>query len=74
MAAEGHSDKMASDMEVWMKQRCGSEFLHAMKVAAADIHSQTATVGHLCCADFYERGMQTLGYHWQKCIAYGSEC
>ena len=28
MAAEGHSDKMASDMEVRMKQRCGIEFLH----------------------------------------------
>jgi hypothetical protein len=31
MAAEGQSDKMASDMEVRMKQRCVTEFLHAEK-------------------------------------------
>ena len=31
MAAEGQSDKMASDMEVRMKQRCVIEFLHAEK-------------------------------------------
>jgi len=29
--AEGQSDRMASDMEVQMKQRCGTEFLHAKK-------------------------------------------
>ena len=38
MAAEGQSDKMASDMEKCMKQRCGSEFLHAEKMALMDIH------------------------------------
>jgi len=27
MAAEGQSDKMASDMEVSMKKRCVTEFL-----------------------------------------------
>ena len=32
MAAEGQSDKMASDMEVHMKQRCVTEFLHAKKL------------------------------------------
>ncbi|MEQ5154436.1 hypothetical protein ABN254_21715, partial [Providencia rettgeri] len=31
MAAEGQSDKMASDMEVHMKQRCVTNFLHAGK-------------------------------------------
>ena len=31
MAAEGQSDKMASDMEMQMKQRCGVEFLRAEK-------------------------------------------
>jgi len=31
MAAEGQSDKMASDMEARMKQRCGFEFLHTEK-------------------------------------------
>lgn len=28
MAVEGHSDKMGSDMEARMKQRCAIEFLH----------------------------------------------
>ena len=30
-AAEGQSDKMASNMEVQMKQRCETEFLHEDK-------------------------------------------
>ena len=38
MAAEGQSDRMVSDMEVHMKQRCGIEFLHAEKMAPIDIH------------------------------------
>mgnify|MGYP001860934035 CR=1 FL=1 len=38
MAAEGQSDKMASDMEVRMKERCGIEFLHLEKMAPTDIH------------------------------------
>ena len=38
MAAEGHSDKMVSDMEVHVKQRCVTEFLHAEKMAPTDIH------------------------------------
>jgi len=38
MTAEGQSDKMASDMEVRMKQRCVIEFLHADKIAPNDIH------------------------------------
>ena len=29
MAAEGQSDRMVSDMEVYMKQRCVTEFHHA---------------------------------------------
>ena len=37
-AAEGHSDRMASDMEVHMKQRCEIEFLCAEKMAHIDIH------------------------------------
>jgi len=31
MAAEGQSDKMASDVEMHMKQRCVTEFLHLEK-------------------------------------------
>ena len=38
MAAEGQSDKMASDVEVRVKQRSGIEFLHVEKVAPTNIH------------------------------------
>jgi len=38
MAAEGQSDKMVSDLEVQMKQRCVNEFLHVQKIALIDIH------------------------------------
>ena len=33
MAAEGQSDRTASDMEVRMKQRCATEFLHEGKTS-----------------------------------------
>ena len=53
MAAERQTDKMASDMEVLMKQRCVTEFLHAEEMTPTDIHrylmniygDQTADVG-----------------------------
>ena len=38
MAAEGPSDRMVPDMEACMKQRCGTEFLHAEKTAPTDVH------------------------------------
>ena len=38
MAAEGQSDKMFSDIDVCMKQRHGTEFLHVGKTAPIDIH------------------------------------
>ena len=38
LAVEGQYDKMASDVEVCVKQRCGAEFLHAEKMAPVDIH------------------------------------
>ena len=38
MTAEQQSDKMASEMEVRMKQRCITEFLHVEKIAPSDIH------------------------------------
>ena len=44
MAAEGKSDRMASDMEVWMKPRGGTEFLHEEKVAPTDIHQDLQNV------------------------------
>ena len=44
MTAEGQSDKMASDMEVRMKQRCVIEFLHVAKIAPNDIHQRLLNV------------------------------
>jgi transposase len=44
MTAEGQSDKMASGMEVRMKQRCVIEFLHAEKIAPNDIHQRLLNV------------------------------
>jgi hypothetical protein len=38
MTAEGQSDKMASDMELRMKQMCVNEFLCVEKIAPSDIH------------------------------------
>ena len=38
MAAEGQSDKMASNMEVHMKCRCVTEYLHVEINAPTDIH------------------------------------
>jgi len=37
MAAEGQSDRMVSDMEMCMKQRCGTEFLYVEQIALLDI-------------------------------------
>ena len=44
MTAEGQSDKMASDMEVRMMQRCVIEFLHAEKIVPNDIHRRLLNV------------------------------
>ena len=44
MTTEGASDKLASDVEVRMKQRCVSEFLHAEKIAPNDIHRRLLKV------------------------------
>ena len=44
MAAEGQSDTMASDMEVCMKQRCVTEFLHVEKMSPTDIHGHLLNV------------------------------
>jgi len=44
MTAEGQSDKMASDMEVRMQQRCVIEFLHAEKIAPNDVHRRLLNV------------------------------
>jgi len=44
MTAEGQTDKMASDMEVRMKQRCVIEFLHGEKITPNDIHRRLLNV------------------------------
>ena len=36
MAAEGQSERMVSDMEVCMKQSCGTKLLHVDKMAPTD--------------------------------------
>lgn len=38
MAAQGHSDKMMFDMEVFRKKRSVMVFLHVEKIAPVDIH------------------------------------
>ena len=38
VTAEGQSDRMMSDIEVRLKQRCVIEFLHVEKMALTDIH------------------------------------
>ncbi len=38
MAAEGQSERMASNVEVCMKQRYGTEVLHVEKMEPTDIH------------------------------------
>ena len=50
MAPEGQHDKMASDVEVHLKQRCGTEFLCVEKISPTYVHQ------HLL--NFY--GAQTL--------------
>ena len=44
MAAEGQSDKMVSDMEVRMKQRSVTEFLHVETIVPVDIHQHLLNV------------------------------
>jgi len=38
MVADKQSDKMASDMEVWVKQRRINEYLHVEKIVSIDIY------------------------------------
>jgi len=44
MATEGLSDKLTTNMEVHMKQRCVTEFLHAERNAPMDIHQRLLKV------------------------------
>jgi len=66
LAAQGQSDKMASDMEVCRRQRCVTEFLHAEKMAPIDIQ------WHLLNVD----GDQTVDVstvrQWVECFSSGN--
>ena len=44
MAAEGQSETVVSDMEACMKQRCGTEFLHAEKMASINVHQHLLNI------------------------------
>ena len=44
MAAEEQSDRMVSDVEVYMKQKCGMELLHAEKEMAPMVCPQMAFI------------------------------
>ena len=38
IAEEGQTDKIPSDIEVCMNQRCVTEFLHTGKIVPTDVH------------------------------------
>ena len=65
MAAEGQSDKMASDLEVRTRQKSIVEFLSVGKIAPIDIH--------LCLLNTYRD--QTVdvstGQWWVLCLISG---
>ena len=44
MAAEGQSNKMASDMEVHVEQRCITESLQVEKIAPTDIYQHLLNI------------------------------
>jgi hypothetical protein len=44
MTAKGQSDKMTSNMEVRMKQRCVIEFLHAEKIVSNNINRRLLNI------------------------------
>ena len=49
MAAEGQSDKKASDVEVCMMQRYVTEFLHELKMVPTDETVDVGTVSGRWC-------------------------
>ena len=76
MAAEGQSDTMASDMEVYTKERCASELLHTAK----SVHPLTFTDA---CWTFLEieqwmwaqRGVGgEFQQSWQQVTSPGADC
>jgi len=63
MAAEGQADKMASDMEVHMKRRGGSEFFHEKKTGTR-WHSLTLTKRLWSPDSGYEHSKGTAFQQW----------
>jgi len=63
MAAKEHSDRMASDMEVCMKQKCVIEFLHVKKNALTDFH--------LCLLNVYRDQTEDVSIlrWWAMCFS-----
>jgi len=49
LAAEGHSDKMTSDMEMCIKQRCVTEFFHAEKNCTVTVLKKCFVAENVLC-------------------------
>ena len=68
MATERQSDKIASDMEVCIKQKCVVEFLRVEKVDVNTVRQWVVcfSIGSKgsAGADFYEHSMQALVHCW----------
>ena len=67
MAAEGWADTMASDMEVWMEQRCGNEFLHEAKNVPTDIHQCLLNAYGDWTVDVSTMRVQKMWVLWLHC-------
>ena len=67
MVAEGQSDRMASDMEVHMKQRGATEFLHAEKTALSDIYRHLVNVSRDQTVDAeHSEAVDGIFQQWQQ--------
>ena len=62
MAAEEQSDKMVSNMEVQMKQRCITEFLHVEEMTPLNIHQCSLNVYGDQIVDVSTVGQQMLRF------------
>ena len=63
MATEEQSDKVAFDMEVLRKQRCGTEFFCMEEIAPIDIHQYLLNV----CED-QTVDVNTVRWWWVVCF------
>ena len=72
MVVEGQSDKMASDMEVCIKQR-GGNWIPPCEKNSTQQWQQWQWVTSTS-ADVYKHEMQALVHCWWRCIANGGDC